>query len=158
VHRGRQYHVLRADDAGRVRPKDTGKAAEGAGDDEGDVFVQPRIVAENLHSQLALANAHEAAPERRAHDRVHHNERQGEDDEYDVEEGDLIAKVEAELRARLQVDAIVAAGERVPAIGEPPYALSERQRDHEEINAVRTNGEQPEQCREHRASERSKYE
>jgi len=44
-----------------------GQAAKAARDDEDEVFVQPGIVAENLHAQFALANAGEAAAERRAH-------------------------------------------------------------------------------------------
>ena len=70
------------------------KSAEGAGDDEGDVFVQPGVVAEDLHAQLALADAGEAAPERRAHQRVHQQQRDAEEAEHQVEERHLVGEVD----------------------------------------------------------------
>jgi hypothetical protein len=72
-----------------VRPQHAGEAAEGAGDDEGDIFVQPGVVAEDLHAQLALADADQAAPERRAHQRVHDSQRNREHEEHHVEERHL---------------------------------------------------------------------
>ena len=57
-------------EAGGVRPQHAREPAESAGDDERDVFVQPGVVAEDLHAQLALPDAGEAASERRADQEV----------------------------------------------------------------------------------------
>ena len=88
---------VRADDAGGVRPQHAGEAAEGAGDDEGDIFVQPGIVAEDFHARFALANADQAAAERRAHDDVQDQERNGEEAEHDVEERHRVGEIDAEF-------------------------------------------------------------
>src|ERR1700681_2514959 len=64
VDRRRQHHVLGADMTVGVRPEGPREPAEAACDDEGDVFVQPGIVAENAHAHFALANALEASSER----------------------------------------------------------------------------------------------
>ena len=50
-----------------------------------------------------------------------------------------------------QIDAVVAAGQRIPAVGQAPDALAERERDHQEVDAGRADGEQAENRRERRA-------
>ena len=50
-----------------------------------------------------------------------------------------------------QDDAVVAAGQRIPPVGETPHALSERERDHQEIDAGRADREQAEERRQRRA-------
>ncbi len=62
-------------------------------------------------------------------------------------------QVEPEIRPAGDIDAVVAAGERVPAIGEPPDALAERKRDHQEIDAAGADREQPEKRRRRRADQ-----
>ena len=128
-----------------MRPQHAGEPAEAAGDDEGEIFVQPGIVAQDLHAQLALANAHQAAAERGAHQRVHAQKRNREQAEDQVEERHLVCEVDAEFGTLPQIDAVVAAGQRVPAVGEPPHALSERERDHQKIDAGGADREQAEQ-------------
>ena len=87
--------VYRADDAVGVRPQHAGQAAEAAGDDEGDVFVQPGVVAEDLHAQFALADAGEAAPERRAHQHVHQRRATTQNNANTrIEERHLVAEIE----------------------------------------------------------------
>ena len=56
-----------------------------------------------------------------------------------------------------QIDAVVAAGERIPAIGQTPDALAESERDHQEIDAGRANREQPENSRQRRAEQNSSH-
>ena len=147
VDRGGQHHVLGTHDAGGMGPQHAGEPAEAAGDNECDVFVQPGVVAEDLHAQLALANPRQASPERRADQRVHQQQRDGEEAEYQVEEGHLVCQVDAEFGPCSQIDAVVAAGERVPSVRQSPGALAERKRDHQEVDAGRTNGEQAENGR-----------
>ena len=53
------------------------------------------------------------------------------------------------------VDPIVAAGERIPTIGEAPDALPERERDHQEIDTAGADCEQPEQSRQRRPEQNS---
>ena len=79
-------------------PQNAGKSAETAGDDECDVFVQPGVVAENLHAQFALADTGQASPERRAHQHIHQQHRHGEEGKYQVEEGNLVGEIETEIR------------------------------------------------------------
>src|SRR5262249_55512844 len=47
-----------------MRPQNSREPAESAGDDKGNVFVQPGIVSKNTHSDLTLADSFEASPER----------------------------------------------------------------------------------------------
>ena len=124
-----------------MRPQHAGQPAESAGDDEGDIFVQPNIVAEHGHAQLALADSLQAASERRAHQHVHQNHRHDEKAEHEKEERHVVRQVETETRPRFDDEAVVAAGDRIPAIGESPDALPERQRDHHEIDAGSADGE-----------------
>src|SRR5262245_35334669 len=145
VDRGRQLGIDGADDTRGVRPQHAGEAAEGPGDDEGEIFVQPRIVAEDLHAQLALADADQAAPEWRANQREHDQQRNRKQAEHQVEKRHLVGEVDNKLGALAQIDAVVAAGQRVPAIGQAPHALSQRQGDHEEIYAGGADGEKAEQ-------------
>jgi hypothetical protein len=56
-----------------------------------------------------------------------------------------------------QIDSVVAVGERVPAVGQTPDALAESERDHQEIDACRANGEQPENSRQRRAEQNSSH-
>ena len=49
-------------------------AAKSAGNDEGDVFMQPRVVAQNLHTQFVPADAGQALTERRSDQHVHQDQ------------------------------------------------------------------------------------
>src|SRR4029077_2990120 len=60
---------------------------------------------------------------------------------------------ESEIRPAVEVDAVVAAGERIPAIGKSPDALAERERDHQEVDAPGADREQSEQRGERRAEQ-----
>src|SRR5215467_12345842 len=51
VDRGGELYVHGTDNAGGMRPQHAREPAKRAGDDEGNVFVQPGIVAEDLHAQ-----------------------------------------------------------------------------------------------------------
>ena len=115
--------------------------------------MQPRIVAEDPHAQLALADTFEAAAKRRSHQDVKRQQRGCEKAEDQKEERPLVGQVEPETRPGGDIDAVVAAGERVPAISEPPDALAERQRDHQEIDAAGADREQPEERRGRRADQ-----
>src|SRR6266508_5831595 len=66
LHRGDELDVGGTDEAVVIRPEYAGHAGKGAGDHEGDVLVQPHIVAERPHARLAAPDAFEAEPERRA--------------------------------------------------------------------------------------------
>src|SRR6185437_61943 len=103
-------------------------------DDEGDVFVQPGVVAENLHAQFALADAFQAAAERRSYQYVQQDQAGGEESKDQKEERNLVGQVQSERGPVGDVDAVVATGQRIPAIGQAPDALSERQCDHQEID------------------------
>src|ERR1043166_2521495 len=78
IDRGGEHHVLGRHVAVGGRPQHAGQAAEGASDDEGDVFVQPGIVAENAHAYFLLTDAFEAASERRKDEEIEYTERDGE--------------------------------------------------------------------------------
>src|SRR5437667_8890303 len=110
-----------------MRPQDARKPAEAAGDDESDIFVQPGIVAENLHAQLALANSRETPSERRLDEDVHRQQRYGKESKHQIKEGDLVREVDAEVGPATQIDPVVAAGQRVPSVGQSPHALPERE-------------------------------
>src|SRR4249919_2253871 len=108
-----------------MRPQHARQAAKSAGDDEGDVFVQPHIIAENAHAQLAFADAQQALAERRADQDVKRKQRYREKSEGKVEEIDIAGEVDAELRsATFHRDAVVAAGHRIPSVGKAPHALT----------------------------------
>src|SRR5271166_3266131 len=76
---------------------------------------------------------------------------------HQVEERHLVGEVDAEFGALPQIDAVVAAGQRVPAVGEPPYALSERERDHQKIDPGGADREQPEQRGKRGAAEHAEH-
>src|SRR5471030_409364 len=81
----------------------------------------------------------------------------GEKCEYQIEECHLVSEVETEIRPCGEIDAVVASGERIPAIGQAPDALAERERDHQEIDAAGANGEQSEQRGERRADQDTEH-
>ena len=60
--------VGRAHEAVVVDEEVAGQPGEDAREDEGHVLVAPRVVAEDLHAPLALADADQGAAEGRAHD------------------------------------------------------------------------------------------
>ena len=59
-----ELEVRRAHEAVVVGPQHAGEAADGAGDHEADVLVQPHVVAERAHARLALADPDERVAER----------------------------------------------------------------------------------------------
>src|SRR5436853_544883 len=69
-----------------VRPEDAGKRGEEARDHEGEVLVEPHIVAERPHARLALADALEPEPERRAYEHAHRPPGERRRPEREVEE------------------------------------------------------------------------
>ncbi len=95
--------------------------------------------------------------ERRAHQHVHQHHRHGEEREHQIEERHLVRQIEAEIRPAAEIDAVVAAGERIPAIGQAPDALAERERDHQEIDAAGADGEQSEHRRQRRADQNAEH-
>ncbi len=115
-------------------------------DDEGDVLVQPHVVAERAHARLALADADQGVPERRADDHAQHHEGQHEPGQDQVVEGNgrCEGPRQAEIGPRHRRDAVVALGQRHPAIGQPPDHHAERQGDHQEVDAGGAQGHQPE--------------
>ena len=64
-----------------------------------------------------------------------------------------VREVDPEFGPLAQIDSVVAAGERIPPVGQAPDALAECERDHQEIDAARANGEQPENSRQGRAQQ-----
>ena len=119
--------------------------------------MQPRVVAENAHAHFPLANAFQAAPERRKDQEIEYTEGGDEETEHQVKPVQVAGHGDAEGRPAGQVEAVVAAGERVPAIGEPPDTLSERQRDHQKVDAARPDGNESEQGGGRRADERAQH-
>src|SRR5262249_16430480 len=97
VDRRGQQDVFGAYDPGGMRPQHAGKAAEAAGDDEGDVFVQPGIVAQNPHAKLAFADAGQTSSERRADQNVHQQQRHDKASEHQIEEGYVVRQVDPKL-------------------------------------------------------------
>src|SRR5881409_1330119 len=86
LDRGDELDVRGPHEAVVVRPEDAGKRGEEARDHEGEVLVEPHIVAERPHARLALADALEPEPERRAYEHAHRRPREGRRQEREVEE------------------------------------------------------------------------
>ena len=141
-------HLHRAHEAVVVRPQRPRETGEPAGENEGQVLVQPDIIAERAHPPLGFADPLQREPERRAD----HDEEQGEGDEEDrhaqVMEGERARERKAEeRRTRDPGDAVVAHGQAHPAEGEAPHHHPEGERDHEEIDACRADGDEAEHRR-----------
>src|SRR5207253_60616 len=100
--------------------------------------------AENLHAQLALANSRETPSERRLDEDVHRQQRYGKESKHQIKEGDLVREVDAEVGPATQIDPVVAAGQRVPSVGQSPHALPEGEGDHQEVDAGGANSEEAE--------------
>src|SRR5262249_643690 len=146
-----ELHVYRADEAVVVRPEHAGEAGEGAGDDEGQVLVEPHVVAEDAHARFALADALEAHAERRSHDHAEQRDGHQRADEREVEEGQRLPRDtginprQPEVRPRDARDAVVTLGQRNPPEREPPDDHAERQRDHQEVRPGRADGDETEE-------------
>ena len=160
LDRGGQLQVGRADEAVVVRPQHAREPAHAARDDETEVLVQPHVIAERPHARLALADAHERLPERRAHDRAQDDEGQKECDEREIVEGDALAERpgKAQLGAWHARDAVVALGQRHPAMRQAPHDHAEGQRDHQKVDAGRPQGDEPEERRHRRRQQDADHE
>src|SRR5437867_376392 len=86
LDRGDELDVRGPHEAVVVRPEDAGKRGEEARDHEGEVLVEPHIVAERPHARLALADALEPEPERRAYEHAHRPPGERRRPEREVEE------------------------------------------------------------------------
>src|SRR5207245_2741898 len=86
LDRGDELDVSGPHEAVVVRPEDAGKRGEEARDHEGEVLVEPHIVAERPHARLALADALEPEPERRAYEHAHRPPGERRRPEREVEE------------------------------------------------------------------------
>ena len=108
--------------------------------------MQPHVIAERPHPGLALADAHERLAERRGDHPPQHEQDEEEADERQIVEGDPAREGprQAQVRARHAGDAVIALGERDPAMGQAPDHHPQGQRDHQEIHAGRAQGDQPE--------------
>ena len=100
--------------------------------------MQPGVVAQNLHAKLALANSCQTSSEGRLDQDVHCKQRHGEEAEHQVKKGHIVREIDAEFGPVAQIDTVVAAGERIPPVGQSPYALAKCERNHQEINSGRT--------------------
>src|SRR5262245_10140747 len=96
-------------------PQHARQPAESTGDDKGDVFMQPHVVAQNAHAQLAFADAKQALAERRSDQDVKRKQRYREKSKTKIKEIDVVREIDAELRpAAFHRQAVVTAGHRIP--------------------------------------------
>ena len=109
-----------------------------AGHDECEQLNEPHVVPEHSHAPRLILGAHEARAERRTRKSPEEEKRDREHDQGEIVEACGIPDIEAERHGPGGIrDAVVAAGERIRAIGDPPHDLSDRERDHDESEAGR---------------------
>ena len=125
-----------------------------AGQHERHVEMPADVVAEAAHARLARLDAAQREAERRGHQqrgrRAPHSTTTIEHDVVVLRGvGDAEA---ADRRERHVGHAVVAAGERRPAVGDAPDDVAERQRDQDEVDAARAHREREDE-REQRAGE-----
>ena len=99
--------------------------------------MQPDVVAQRAHARLALADAPQREPERRARQRAEGGprERRGQQREVEERQRRRQAPGQRQVGARHARDAVVALGERDPAEREAPHDHAEREGDHQEVGA-----------------------
>jgi len=137
-HLGRcgQRRGLRADELGVVDEQNPSDGGEQARQHAGPEADRPDMIAERVHAARLIAGALQRRPERRTHEDRHDDDGDQENNECRVVEPVRSAEIGTEWRRPgFHVDAVVAAGEADPAVGEPPDDLAERHRDHDEADA-----------------------
>ena len=98
--------------------------------------------AEKARAALVLADRQQGAAERRAQQRRHDPDRDGEKHQHEIIEGAVVAEnvdfgeAEIDRHALPAGQPVIAAGDRVPAIGDEIEHLAEGDRHHREIDAA----------------------
>ena len=129
-----------------------GQADKQAGDDPGQPDVPVDRNAEKPRASLVFADRQQGATKGRAQQRRHDGDRYGERDQDQIIEGLVVAedvdggKSQIDRHAVPAGEPVIAAGDRVPAIGDEVKDLTEGDRHHGEVNAPQAHDQQADEC------------
>ena len=138
-HFGRADHVdvIRADEAVEIDVEAAREPGECRRHHEGNKLVAPYIVPQHQHPGFALADAAQDVAKGRSDDADQHHRADNKKEQDEIVERRVVGHRprEAQVRSWDLGKPVIAAGERTPAEGDPPYNLRQRQGDHQEIAA-----------------------
>src|SRR6266545_1758548 len=153
--RGGPVHVLQGDQAVADGVQAAAQAGERRREYERQQLVPRDRVPECLRAGRVVADGHQHPAERRMHDPPGGEHAEADDRQGRVVEVERVGQVHAEEPARDALQAVLAARDAAPLVGDEVHHLCERERHHGEVNAGTPDRQVPDRHGQRRRGERA---